>query len=136
MLNWFKFTHFSNYVLWKTNVPVPWKVCTKPAWNKWFHCKIFYFPQRRLWLEQKLFHRNNIYFLEIIYIYIPWMKKLFSYLLVNICSVKMSEKKNMQTKFITKISSSPVNWGCRIHGMLLCRGVRTHPNKCPRYDTK
>ena len=28
------------------------------------------------------------------------------------------------------------HWGCRIHRLLLCRGVRPPPNKCPGYDTK
>ena len=26
--------------------------------------------------------------------------------------------------------------GCRIHRLLLCRGVRHPPNECPGYDTK
>ena len=32
----------------------------------------------------------------------------------------------------------PVSWGCRIHWLHLCRGVRppTPPNECPGYDTK
>ena len=30
----------------------------------------------------------------------------------------------------------PVSWGCRIHQLLLCRGVRPPSNKCPGYDTK
>ena len=31
----------------------------------------------------------------------------------------------------------PVGWGCRIHRLLLCRGVRLPPaKKCPGYDTK
>ena len=35
------------------------------------------------------------------------------------------------------IQSCPVDWGCRIHRLLLYRGVRTpHPNECPGYDTK
>ena len=30
-----------------------------------------------------------------------------------------------------------VSWGCRIHWLHLCRGVRPPPlNECPRYDTK
>ena len=29
----------------------------------------------------------------------------------------------------------PVGWGCRIHRLLLCWGVRP-PNECPGYDTK
>ena len=30
----------------------------------------------------------------------------------------------------------PVGWGCRIHRLFLCRGVRPPPNECPRYDIK
>ena len=30
----------------------------------------------------------------------------------------------------------PVGCDCRIHRLLLCRGVRPSPNKCPEYDTK
>ena len=30
----------------------------------------------------------------------------------------------------------PVNWGCRIHWLYLCRGGKTPPDECPRYDTK
>ena len=31
---------------------------------------------------------------------------------------------------------SPVSWGCRIHQLHLCRGIRHPTNACPRYDTK
>ena len=30
----------------------------------------------------------------------------------------------------------PVGWGCRIHRVHLCRGVRPYPNECPGYDIK
>ena len=30
----------------------------------------------------------------------------------------------------------PVSWGCRIHQLLLCCGVRSPPKECLRYDTK
>ena len=30
----------------------------------------------------------------------------------------------------------PVSWGCRIHRLLLCRGVRPPANECPGCDTK
>ena len=36
----------------------------------------------------------------------------------------------------TSINNCPVGWGCRIHRLLLCRGVRPPPNECPGYDTK
>ena len=29
-----------------------------------------------------------------------------------------------------------VGWGCRIHRLLFCWGVRLHHNECPVYDTK
>ena len=38
-------------------------------------------------------------------------------------------------RFLRDITS-PDGRGCRIHRLLLCRGVRPHPNKCPAYDTK
>ena len=34
------------------------------------------------------------------------------------------------------IFDCPVGWGCRIHRLLLCRGVRSPPHECPGYDTK
>ena len=34
------------------------------------------------------------------------------------------------------IQLCPVGWSCRIHRLLLCRGVRSPPNECPEYDTK
>ena len=30
----------------------------------------------------------------------------------------------------------PVGWGCRIHRLILCRGVRAPHNECSGYDTK
>ena len=30
----------------------------------------------------------------------------------------------------------PVCWGCKLHRLYLCRGVRLRPNQCPAYDTK
>ena len=35
-----------------------------------------------------------------------------------------------------KSASCPVGWSCRIHRLLLYRGVRHTPNECPGYDTK
>ena len=34
------------------------------------------------------------------------------------------------------INTCPFGWGCRIHRLLLCRGVRPPANECPGYDTK
>ena len=36
---------------------------------------------------------------------------------------------------VVRIGDCPVGWGCRIHWLHLCRGVRP-PNECPGYDTK
>ena len=32
--------------------------------------------------------------------------------------------------------NSPVSWGCRIHRLHHCRGVRPYPNECSEYDIK
>ena len=40
-----------------------------------------------------------------------------------------------QFERINKKICCPVSWGCRIHRVLLCRGVRP-PNECPGYDNK
>ena len=37
---------------------------------------------------------------------------------------------------VTEKKNCPVGWGCRIHRLLLCRGVRPPPNEFPGYDTK
>ena len=43
----------------------------------------------------------------------------------------------MKTYLIPHFPHCPVGWGCRIHRLLLCRGVRPPPaNECPEYDTK
>ena len=36
----------------------------------------------------------------------------------------------------TQLYNCPVSWGCRIHWLHLCRGVRPPPNECPGYNTK
>ena len=42
-----------------------------------------------------------------------------------------------QWAVLTEIGFSPVGWGCRIHRLHLCTGVRPPPlNECPVYDTK
>ena len=42
----------------------------------------------------------------------------------------------MTAQWVIKPFDCPVGWGCRIHRLLLCRGVRPPPNECPGYDTK
>ena len=43
-----------------------------------------------------------------------------------------------QNKNFLLAETCPVGWVCRIHQLLLCRGVRPQPppNECPEYDTK
>ena len=38
--------------------------------------------------------------------------------------------------FIIQSKMLPVGWGCKIHQLHLCRGVRPPHYECPRYDTK
>ena len=40
------------------------------------------------------------------------------------------------SSFVTILKACPVGWGCRIHRLLLCRGVRPPHNECPGFDTK
>ena len=40
------------------------------------------------------------------------------------------------TIFVLPKMACQVSWGCRIHWLHLCRGVRPTPNECPGYDTK
>ena len=35
-----------------------------------------------------------------------------------------------------RIVLCPVSWGCRIHWLHLCGGIRPPPNEYPGYDTK
>ena len=40
-------------------------------------------------------------------------------------------------RVLVSVRVSPVDWGCRIHWLPLCRGIRLPPlHKCPGYDTK
>ena len=50
---------------------------------------------------------------------------------------KLSELRNYTASSrVNPNTNCPVGWGCRIHQLLLCRGVRPSPNECPGYDTK
>ena len=42
----------------------------------------------------------------------------------------------MDLKNQVQILDCLVGWGCRIHWLLLCSGVRPLPNKYPGYDSK
>ena len=53
-----------------------------------------------------------------------------------IWAVDMQKATKQQFNSHWKIRHS-VDWGCRIHQLYFCRGVRKTPtNECPRYDTK
>ena len=51
--------------------------------------------------------------------------------IINDCKVTTSV-----LKCLTHYHFFPVGWDCRIHRLLLCRGVRPPPNVCPGYDNK
>ena len=36
----------------------------------------------------------------------------------------------------TQLIPCPVGWGCRVHRLILCKGVTPYANECPRYDIK
>ena len=48
--------------------------------------------------------------------------------MIRICEIYIGNPETLTTLY-------PVDWGCRIHRLLLCRGVRP-PHECPGYDTK
>ena len=51
--------------------------------------------------------------------------------------IRIGNSKNALFRHISQSNHCPVGWGCRIHRLLLCRGVRPPPtNGCPVYDTK
>ena len=80
---------------------------------------------------------------------------LFSFFFVNVLSV-ISEgfsSRDLKCSFHSKvfllggaflltffiiyqISDCPVGWGCRIHCLHFCKGVRPSPKEFPGYDTK
>ena len=54
---------------------------------------------------------------------------------VNVLSMGRIEIFN-HCLYLKPLKSCPVSRGCRIHRLLLCRGVRPPSNECPGYDTK
>ena len=45
-------------------------------------------------------------------------------------------KRREETYELTNNVKGPVGWGCRIHWLYLCRGVRPPPQRVSWYDTK
>ena len=43
-------------------------------------------------------------------------------------TVKLNYKHNLEP---FNCMHCPIDWGCRIQRLLLCRGVRPLPNECP-----
>ena len=55
---------------------------------------------------------------------------------MTFCSGKTPSNYKSYRKFLCSLNCR-VGWRCRIHQLLLCRGIRTPPPKeCPGYDTK
>ena len=44
--------------------------------------------------------------------------------------------KTIYRNVILTFTICPVGWGCRIHRLHLCKGVRPPPNRCPIYYSK
>ena len=73
-------------------------------------------------------------------LFINVLKPMNSVLTSKLCTydAKLNYlKKKKKTNCFDISVYCPVGWGCRIHRLHLCRGVR-HPsnNECPWYDTK
>ena len=50
--------------------------------------------------------------------------------------VKFLESSGYYTFCTINVISCFCGWGCRIHQLHLCRGVRPTPDECPRYSSK
>ena len=70
---------------------------------------------------------------------------LYENIKVMVCSLDNTDFTEIVAEVLQEDTLAPylfiiclnkVFFGCRIHQILLCRGVRTPPNKCPEYDTK
>ena len=53
--------------------------------------------------------------------------------LLRLICHKTKQKKKQASETINDL---PVGWGCRIHWLHFCRGVRPPSHECPGYDTK
>ena len=64
-----------------------------------------------------------------------WVDKTYKkrfILYLNYWIVKINYLREIQIQYLTLSAG----WGCRIHWLHLCRGVKPSPNKCPGYVTK
>ena len=68
-----------------------------------------------------------------------WLKsnffRIMEYVILNIYLITIRWPFLMKSRIKIHKKDCPVGWGCRIHRLLLFRGVRP-PNECPGYDTK
>ena len=76
-----------------------------------------------------------------IYIYLHIYIYIYIYISISVCMyVCMYQSKYFYSYVCIDLSIfesiCPVGWGCRIHWLHLCRGVRPHLNERPGYDTK
>ena len=90
---------------------------------------------------QKTWQLNNIMWWHLILIHQSIMKSFF-YLshtglvsLVLLLALFLLVQVMVSKKTTTNVC--PVGWGCRIHQLHFCRGVKKKPpNECPGYNTK
>ena len=70
---------------------------------------------------------------------VVWENKHFNLKLVNVLLFQVLSLHppycSMSLTGHSHIIDGPVGWGCRIHQLHICRGVR-HSSECPAYDTK
>ena len=104
-------------------------------WHVIAHCYVFHSVRQSPSMANKpfcsLIVMKNLWIITTPHLECNVTKDLFvaniSFILNNI-----QRESNMKIHHIY----CPVSWGCRIHWLLLCRGVRPPPNNCPGYDTK
>ena len=61
---------------------------------------------------------------------------LLKYLMISLlCLLLVKARIKIDSIAWNRRNNCPVGWGCRIHRLLLCRGVRQPPHECPGYMT-
>ena len=85
------------------------------------------------WLPDEILNFINSSFFFFFFFF--WIARNRTVLTYKLCTfAKLNYLK--YNCFHIDIVYCPVDWGCRIHQLHLCRGVILPPNECPGYDTK
>ena len=83
---------------------------------------------KKCWILRWLFWKKLIFQL----LFLFFLGK-YNFTLKNVLSPPFIKKPQHS---IILDSDCPGGWGCKIHRLHRCRGVRPHPNESPWYDTK